>query len=104
VSTGAVIAAVAASERRIARQLREAGAVSPETAIALDAGGHLDRRRLASLLDAGAVREAEPGHYWIDEEAWAARGDKRRSLMLIAAIVALIAAVVMAVAAGMRLD
>ena len=92
--SGATAAAViAASQRRIVRQLSEAGATSPAGAISFDAERGIDRRQLQHLIRHGVVHEAGPGAYWVDEAAWAALRRKRVGFVLVA-LTALAAAVV----------
>lgn len=70
--------AITAAERRLMRRLRAAGARSAATAQPLPELRMIEARRLEHLKDAGAIREAEPGRYWVDDEAYAAyRGDRR---------------------------
>jgi hypothetical protein len=74
----AVGIAITAAERRVVRRLRAAGARSAETAQPLGDTRRLGSRRLAALMDAGAIREAAPRRYFVDDAAYAAyRGDRR---------------------------
>lgn len=90
--SGAHVAAmIAASEQRIARQLREAGATAPERAIALETERRFDRGRLDRLVEKGVVRVAGPGAYWLDEPAWEALRSRRRTMILLLVGAALLA-------------
>lgn len=90
-SGGYVAAMIAASEQRIARQLREAGATAPERAIAFETERRIDRGRLERLVNKGVVRVAGPGAYWLDESAWEAMRSRRRTAILLLAGAALLA-------------
>ena len=69
---------IAAAERRLVRRLRRAGASSPGSAQPLLELRRLQTRQLERLTDVGAIREAAPGRYYVDDEAYAAyRGDRR---------------------------
>lgn len=87
--SGAVAAIIAASDRRIARQLREAGAIAAERAASFEPERGIDRRRLARLIDSGVVHRTDAG-YWLDEPAWEALRARRRTMLL--AMLALVAA------------
>ena len=88
--SGAVAALVAASDRRIARQLREAGATSPDRAASFEPERGIDRRRLDRLIERGVVHRTSGG-YWLDEPAWEALRSKQRTLVLLVLSVALLA-------------
>jgi len=88
--SGAVAALVAASDRRIARQLREAGATAPERAVSFEPERGIDRRRLGRLEDKGVVHRANGG-YWLDEPAWEAMHARRRTQVLIVLAIAILA-------------
>ena len=76
--TTAVAGAIGAAERRLVRRLHDGGARTPETAQPLPALRHLQARRLDHLKDVGAIVEAAPGRFYVDDEAYAAyRGDRR---------------------------
>jgi hypothetical protein len=84
-----VAIAITAAERRLVRRLRDAGARSAATARPLPGLRHLEARRLEHLKDAGAIREAAPGTYYVDDEAYEAyRGDRRSVVLAVALAVA----------------
>jgi hypothetical protein len=56
----------AAAERRLLRRLHEMGATSAARAQAVEGLSGLEKRRLGRLLRAGALREPEPGKYYVD--------------------------------------
>jgi hypothetical protein len=65
---------VAAAGKETAKQamlkrLREAGATSAAMPASLDADEEHSRAALATMLEAGTLRQARPGLYFIDEEA-----------------------------------
>ncbi|MFL5538513.1 MAG: hypothetical protein ACJ8J0_05945 [Longimicrobiaceae bacterium] len=75
------------AEHRVARELRDAGATSPERAASVSASHPLDGRALERLLGAGAVREAGAGRYWLDVEGYGAwRGARRRRALTVLAV------------------
>lgn len=75
---------IAAAERKLVRELQERRAFSTSTAIPLDPGRRLRRRRLERLVRRGVVREARPGHYWLETSAWEASVARDRMLRLAA--------------------
>lgn len=80
---GAEIAVVLAGvERRLVRELEERRAFSSSTAVPLDPGHVVRRRRLDRLVRAGVVREARPGHYWLESAVWEAYVARRRLVAL----------------------
>ena len=82
-STAPIIAAAtAAARRRVLRDFREAGAHSAPSAIPFEPKRHLDRRYFRSLLDFGALVEAKPGTYYLDEEKLVEHSRKRRKKAL----------------------
>jgi hypothetical protein len=85
----AVAVAVQAAERRVIRRLHDAGARSPATAQPLPETRLLEARRLEHLKEAGAIREAAPGLYYVDDEAYAAHRGDRRAVAIGVAITAL---------------
>lgn len=78
-STGAIVVALARrAERRIVEQLREAGATSPAKTEPLFGLRWTEKRRLRRLLAAGAIREASPGAYYLNEAALTLYRQRRR--------------------------
>ncbi len=77
-----IAAATAAARRRVLRDFREAGAHSAESAIPFEPRRRLDRRYFDSLVDFGALIEAKPGTYFLDEEMLAEHSRKRRKRAL----------------------
>lgn len=75
---------IAAVERKLVRELQERRAFSTSTAIPLDPGRLIRRRRLDRLVRTGVVREARPGHYWLDPSAWEEYEARKRMLRLVA--------------------
>ncbi|HEX5632076.1 MAG TPA: hypothetical protein VFX50_02575 [Gemmatimonadales bacterium] len=97
---GIIAAAAIRTERRLVGILRDRRALSSSTAVPLDAPGGLARRRLRRLVAAGAVHEAQPGRYWLDEAAWAARERRRHRFKLMALLVLLVGIAVLFLSAG----
>ncbi len=100
---GAVAVAVARARKDIVRHFTEAGATSPDRAVAYDPDAQgwprkrLRRRIFRRMLDFGAIREMAPDTFYLDE----ARLDDFRSHMRRRAlgIMAIGAAAVAAIAA-----
>ena len=90
-------APVNAAERRIVRRLREAGALRPGETDRLEGLRGLQQRRLAHLVARGVVREAAPGSYYLDEDAWDAYvSAKRRIAFIMLGIVAVVGLIMFA--------
>ena len=86
------------AERRIHRQLVDAGALTPESAVPLSLSRSMDSRRLQHLIRRGAVRVAANGHYYLDVEGWSKHLSNRKRRVLIA--VSVIAVVLVGIAAA----
>ena len=76
--SSAVLTALKRAERHVLERLRAAGATSPERAQPLPDLRVLQSGRLDRLLDAGAVVQATPGRFWVNESACADVRDERR--------------------------
>ena len=73
-------ALILATDRKIVRRLRGAGAINAAHAIELDPPGPVGRARLRRMLLVGAVRETGATRYYIDENnfrAWRVARRKR---------------------------
>jgi hypothetical protein len=97
IQTGAppIAFGVAAAERRLVRRLHELGATSPDRAQPLANLSGLERRRLGRLVRGGAVREPEPGKYFMDAAGLEAYRNARRirSALFLAALVVVLAVI-----------
>ncbi len=82
-TTGIIMAAARRAERRIVTHLREANATSYVKAQSLSNLRFVEEKRLKRLLLAGAVQEAAPGTYYLDETALSEYSGKRRKRVLI---------------------
>ncbi len=85
----AAAAAIIRKERRIIGAFRDEGATSPEAArspgeLGVNGSWVVDR-----LIDRGVLRQAEPGRYYLDEEAWTAfcQARRRRAIIVVGIIV-----------------
>jgi hypothetical protein len=98
-----MVVAMRRAEARIYRQLADAQALSAESAIQLPLQRSFDRRRLEGLVKGGAVRPAADSRHFLDPEGWERyqRTRRRRGLIALAIVVALVCAV-LAVAYAMR--
>jgi hypothetical protein len=86
-----VVVALSRAERRLIEGLRRAGAVNAGAARPLEAQG-LQVGRLEKLLDAGVIREASPGVYYVDETAYERyRHGKRMGVLAVIAAALLVA-------------
>ena len=78
--------------RRPAHLLRRRGAISADTAQAIDDLKPRDRQRLDRLVKQGVIRESSPGRYYYDVEGERARMRAKMPWLLgLAVILALIA-------------
>ena len=78
-SSGAVAAMSLQAEKRITQALRDAGAVSPDTAITLAPGRLIQRGALRRLVRRSAVVEVGEGRYWLDDPAYQEMRNTRSS-------------------------
>ena len=91
-------AVILATDRKIARQLREAGAINATHAIAFDPPGPVGRARLRRMLSVGAVRKTGASRYYLDEtnfRVWRVVR-RKRALAILAFMVVLIAILIVA--------
>src|SRR5687767_3826868 len=85
-----VIAVILGKERRMVGRFEAAGALSRERAQSLEQLGVHRGLILHRLRERAVVREASPGHFYVDEESWAAVRKMRRRAASVLGIVALI--------------
>ena len=88
-------------ERRVVEHFRQAGATSPPRAVTLDELHERHGLGLRRLRDRAVIREAHPGHFYLDEEVWEALSRTRRRVSV--AVLALIVLLIVAVLAVGRL-
>ena len=98
----AILAAQAQAERRAFEAFRAAGATAPERAQTLPAMEITESMALRALTNRGIVREAEPGHFWLDERKLAARSRAGKPAIALMVFVVLALALI-ALAVGMNL-
>lgn len=84
-------AALVRADKRIVRELMDAGATSADHAIALDTA-RLRRIRIPRLTNAGALIRLEDGRYYLDEAGWQKYRVARRTRIVVAAITAVFVA------------
>ena len=70
------------AEHRLARRLRNEGATSPRDARTVETRRALDGRALRRLIEAGVVRDAGGGRFYIDEAAYGELRAARRTRSL----------------------
>ena len=91
-TTNAVPFFITAVHRRIFQTLLDASATSPDRARPLDDLPWLSRRQVKYMVAQGAVKEAAPGRYYLDERTyavWLARTQSQVIFMV--AVMALVA-------------
>ena len=97
IQTGApfIAGVVAAAERRLLRRLHERGATSADRAQPLGDLSGIEKRRLGRLVRAGAVREPEPGRFFVDAAGFEAYVNARRIrlALVVAGLVVVLAAI-----------
>ncbi len=90
-------ALILATDRKIVRRLRAAGAMNAAHAIEFDPPGPIGRARLRRMLTVGAVRETDANRYYLDENTFRAwRVVRRKRALAVVAIMAVLIAMLMA--------
>lgn len=92
-------ALILATDRKIVRRLRAAGAINAVHAIEFAPPGPVGRARLRRMLSVGAVRETSANRYYLDEQNFRAWRVVRRKRAL-AILVIMVVLIVMLVVAG----
>jgi hypothetical protein len=85
---------------RVFTALRDAGAVSPETAVRISIESSEDESTLASLLKGDMVRETSAGHYYINYLPTSVV--RRRRLLALVCALALVVLAVLALLVVLR--
>src|SRR5688572_10148047 len=85
-----VIAVVLGKERRMVAAFEAAGAVSKERAQTLEQLGLHGGLILRRLRERAVVREASPGHFYVDEQSWTAVRRMRRRAISVLGLIALV--------------
>jgi hypothetical protein len=91
-------ALILATDRKIVRRLRAAGAIKAAHAVEFDPPGPVGRARLRRMVSVGAVRETGANRYYLDENnfrVWRV-ARRKRALAILAIMVALVAMLVVA--------
>jgi hypothetical protein len=87
-----VVAVILAKERRMVARVRAAGAIDHDHARTLEQLGIKPGVILRRLRERAVIRQAEAGHFYLDEESWTAvRRQRRRAVSVIVAIALAIA-------------
>jgi len=98
-----MVMAIRRAERRIHRQLSDAGAFTVESAVPLSPSGSREKGRLQDLVRGGAVRLASSDRYFLDADGWNSYQSRRRRRALIAlSVVVVLVSVGFAVLFAMR--
>ena len=92
-------AVIAKARRDVISHFMSANAVSPDSAVAYEPGRRIRQRQFERLCDAGVIRSATSGKYWIDApryDQWSRSRRRRVGIALgsVAAIGAVLAMVV----------
>lgn len=85
-----VVAVILARERRMVNRIRMAGAVNPQQARTLEELGITRGVILRRLRERAVIREAAPGHYYLDEPSWQAVRRGRRRAIHVMGLIALV--------------
>ena len=102
-SAGAVIAAQRMqAERRMIEALRSAEAFSPDKAIPLAPDRNLAKLALRGLLRQNAVRQAQPGFYYLDEPVYAAIRKSRQRMLIGVGVITVVFGVAIAIATSSK--
>lgn len=96
-----IVVSILRKERHVVQHFRQAGAVSPARAKRLDDLHERLGLGLRRLRKRAVIREAQPDHFYLDEEVWHALGRTRRRVSL--AVLALIVLLFVGVFAVSRL-
>jgi hypothetical protein len=83
-------AIVMGTERRLVREFRIRGALSPQTAAPLETTMALQRWRLSRLMSQGVIRETSPSMRYLDEDGYRAYRRRRRIRALVASATVII--------------
>ncbi|MDT8759655.1 hypothetical protein MZO42_13195 [Sphingomonas psychrotolerans] len=99
VATNSVVPIIAAvmvqARKRIAAHFLVHHAISPEDAVPYVPTKGMAEKQFRRMRAEGIVREASPGRFWFDREAWkAAEEAKRRVLIPVLLILLLVLAVI----------
>jgi hypothetical protein len=85
------VAVIILKEKQLVRHLREAGALTPETARTTAALRIDENAPFRALKRRAVIREPAPGRYYLDEPSWAALQSTRRRMAAVLMIVVLAA-------------
>ena len=90
-------AVILATDRKILRRLREAGATSPARAVLFHPPGPIGRARLRRMITGGAVKETG-GHVYLDEAGYGRwrTARRKRALIVVTIMICLIGILVVA--------
>ena len=102
-TTGAVVAAKRMqAERQMIEALEAAEAFSADKAIPLAPDKNLAKLALRGLLRQNAVRQAQPGFYYLDQTVYAAVRKSRQRLLIGVGVIALVFGVALAIATSSK--
>lgn len=93
-----VSAGTARARRAVIRHFTEHAATDSERAVEYEPTGRLERRMFRQMLDAGAIRQASPGRFYVEAGRLAVfRAGVRRRVVRVALISGVLAASVVAI-------
>lgn len=79
-----VVIAMRRAEKSIHRQLSAAGAFNAESATRLTLNRSFEKRRLAGLVQGGAIHATADNRHFLDAEGWENYRESRRKRVLLA--------------------
>lgn len=88
---GAAAAVIIKRERDLVEHFQRVGAVSPETAKTRDEIGVDEHMAWFRLVDDAVIRSAADGRFYVDLPTWEAQGRRRRRVMTVALLIAVLA-------------
>jgi hypothetical protein len=97
---GAAAAVIIRKEKDLVAHFRSAGAVTPAKAQSPDALGVDTRVAWSLLVRRAVIREASPGQFYLDEDAWEALRAKRRRLAAVMVVALLLVGIALVVASS----
>jgi hypothetical protein len=96
-------AIIVGTERRLVRELRIRGALSPQTATPLETTMAVQRWRLSRLMSQGVIRETSPSMRYLDEDGYRAYRRRRRIRAAVAAATVIVLFIFLAAVGVIRM-
>jgi hypothetical protein len=83
------VAALIRREKQIIEAMRAAGAVTPDTAVTMQAIGMHERLAFRKLRNRGVLREAAPDYFYLDDQRWESLTRLRHTIAGVMIVIAL---------------